>query len=122
MLETIAWIFILPGLMVAYALILRPLLRKIPALQKFYTDADGFWQTVWAYCGKSITVAWGYLLGGLGSALALIDPLASAVGDPGLKDQITTALQSNPKILGYVTIAISVITIAARLRSISKTS
>lgn len=114
------WILILPGLIVAYALILRPVLSKIPKLQKFYAEADGFWATVWAYCGKSMTVAWGYALGGVGSAMALIEPLATAVGDPGLKDQVTTALQSNPKILGYITIGISVITIAARLRSIAK--
>ena len=113
-------ILIVPGLVVGYALLLRPILHKVPALAAFYAEADGFWAKVWASCGKSATVAWGYALGGLGSAMALLDPLANAVGDPALKDQVTTALQSNPKILGYLTIGISVITIAARWRSIAK--
>ena len=63
---------------------------------------------------------WGYLLGGFGSAIAMLDPLANAVGDPELKDKVTSLLQSNPQVLGYLTIGISVITIAARLRSIAK--
>jgi hypothetical protein len=113
-------ILIVPGMIVAYAMVLRPLLHGIPQLQKFYADADGFWAKVWAICGKSVTVAWGYILGGVGSALALVDPVATELGDPGFKDQVSSMLQSNPKVLGYVTIAISVITIAARLRSIAK--
>ncbi|MDN5006475.1 hypothetical protein ACFQZO_37315 [Bradyrhizobium sp. GCM10027634] len=118
---TVLWlILIVPGLACLYALILRPMLHKIPALAKFYAEADGFWAKAWAFCGKSITVLWGYFLGGIGSALALVDPVSAALGDPDLKEQVTTALQSNPKILGYVTIAISVVTIAARLRSIGK--
>ena len=53
-------------------------------------------------------------------AMAMLDPLANAVGDPDLKDKVTSLLQSNPAMLGYFTIGISVITIAARLRSIAK--
>jgi len=111
---------IIPGLIIAYALVLRPFLRSIPALQVFYAEADGFWPKVWAYCGRSVTVTWGYLLGGLGSAMAMLDPLANMVGDPELKDKVTSLLQSNPKVLGYLTIGISVITIAARLRSFAR--
>lgn len=113
-------ILIIPGLAFLYALILRPMLHKIPPFEKFYAEADGFWAKIWAICGKSITMLWGYVLGGIGSALALLDPVAKTLGDPDLKDQVTNALQSNPKILGYVTIVISIITIAARLRSIGK--
>ena len=113
-------VFIIPGLIVAYALFLRPFLCKIAALQAFYAGANGFWAKVWAYCGKSVTIAWAYLLGGLGSAMAMLDPLANAVGDPDLKDKVTSLLQSNPRVLGYLTIAMSIITIAARLRSIAK--
>jgi len=111
---------IVPGLVCCYALILRPVLRKVPALAKFYNEADGFWATVWAYCGNSATIAAHYVVGGIGAGFALLDPLASALGDPGLKDQITSALAGNPKAVGYAMIAISVITIAARLRSIAK--
>lgn len=113
-------ILIMPGLACLYALVLRPLLHRIPAFQKFYADADGFWQKVWALCGQSVTIAWGWLLSGIGTALAAIDPIASALGDPDLKGQIGNALSSNPKVLGYVMMAISFITIAARLRSIAK--
>lgn len=113
-------VLIVPGLTVAYAMILRPLLHKISAFQKFYSEADGFWSKVWAICDKSATMAWGYILGGVGSALTLLDPIATALGDPDLKSQITGFLQSNPKYLGYFTIAVSVITLMARLRSLSK--
>lgn len=113
-------VFIIPGLIVGYALCLRPFLRKVAALQAFYAGADGLWAKIWAYCGKSVTIAWGYLLGGLGWAMAMLDPLANAVGDPDLKDKMTSLLHSNPQVLGYLTIGISVITIAARLRSIAK--
>lgn len=111
---------IVPGMACLYALILRPLLHKIPALQKLYAEADGFWAKVWAMCGKSVTVAWVYIMGGVGSALALIDPIASSLGDPDLKTQVTVMLQSNPKYIGYFTITVSLITLAARLRSIAK--
>jgi len=52
--------------------------------------------------------------------MAMVDPLATVVGDPDLKDKVTSLLQSNPRVLGYLTIGISVITIAARLRSVAK--
>jgi hypothetical protein len=113
-------VLIMPGLACGYALVLRPLLAKIPALQKFYAEADGFWAKVWALCGNSLTIAWSWLLAGIGTAMSAIDPIAAALGDPDLKSQVANALQSNPKILGYVTIGISAVTIIARLRSISK--
>lgn len=116
------WIIaILPGVIVGYALFLRPVLHAMPQLKDFYAEADGFWAKVWALCGRSITIVWGLALQGLGQALQWIDPIASALGDPDLKAQITDMLQTNPKILGYVLMAISFITIAARLRGIGKT-
>ena len=118
--STLVFILAMPGLICLYALVLRPLLARIPALAKFYAEANGFWAKVWAICGKSATLAWSYIVGGIGSAFALIDPIASAAGDPDLKGQVTTLLQSNPKVLGYFAMAISVITIVARLRSIAK--
>ena len=38
---------------------------------------------------------------------SIVDPLATAVGDPQLKEQITGVLQSNPKVLGYFAMAVS---------------
>lgn len=113
-------IAILPGLACAYFFFIRPLLEKLPAFKQFYAEADGFWQKVWAICGKSITMAWSYILAGIGAAVQLIDPIASALGDPDLRSQITGTLQADPKLLGYVAMGISLVTIAARLRSISK--
>lgn len=118
------WIFtiaVLPGLVVGYALFLRPVLHALPQLKEFYAEADGFWQKVWGLCGRSVTIIWGLALQLAGQALQWIDPVASALGDPDLRTQITDTLQANPKVLGYVLMAISFITIAARLRGIGKT-
>lgn len=112
--------FVLSGLAVGYALFLRPVLHAMPALKQFYAEADGFWQKVWALCGKSVTLAFAYVVQATSWLLQWIDPLASMVGDPDLRQQITETLSSNPKLLGYVLMAISAITIAARLRSIAK--
>ena len=116
----IALLLIFPGLVVLYVLALRPLLHKIPALQKFYAESDGVWAKAWALCGRSITIGWGYILGGIGSGVALIDPLATLLGAPDFKTQVATALASHPEYMGYFTILVSVVTIAARLRSIGK--
>jgi hypothetical protein len=113
-------IAILPGVIVGYVLFLRPVLHAIPAFKAFYDEVDGFWQKVWAVCGKSATLAWSYVVQVIGWALQWIDPIAAALGDPDLRQQITETLGSNPKILGYVLMGISAITIAARLRSIAK--
>lgn len=108
----------LPGLVVGYVLFLRPVLKAIPAFAELYAEADGFWQKVWALCGKSVTLAFAYVLQLLSQALQWIDPLASFFGDPDLRAQLTETLQANPKVLGYVLMAISFVTIAARVRSI----
>jgi hypothetical protein len=115
-------VLILPGLIVAYALFLRPILHAIPRFQKFYTEADGFWEKVWALCGKSVTLAFAYIVQAISWLLQWIDPIANFLGDPDLRQQITDTLQTNPKILGYVLMGISFITIAARVRSFSKAS
>ena len=113
-------IAILPGLIVGYALFLRPVLRALPQLKDFYAEADGFWAKVWAVCGRSVTVVWGLFLGALSGAFQWLDPIAAALGDPDLKQQIVDYLKDNPAVLGYVLTAISVVTIAARLRSFAK--
>jgi hypothetical protein len=112
--------FILPGLIAGYFMFLRPVLHAMPALKQFYDDADGFWAKVKALAGNSLTVAWGYFMAGVGFVAQWIEPLGNMVGDPDLKSQISETLQANPKILGYVLMGISAMTIAARLRSIAK--
>jgi hypothetical protein len=113
-------ILIIPGLACAYFFFLRPILAAMPAFQKFYAEADGFWMKVWALCGKSATLAWSYVLAGIGMMVQFIDPLAAAVGDPNLHDQVTQALASDPKILGYFAMFVAVVTVASRLRTIGK--
>lgn len=111
---------IVPGVACGYFFFLRPVLKAIPALKNFYAEADGFWAKVKALAGNSITVAWGYFMAGVGFVAQWIEPLGTMFGDPDLKSQITDTLQANPKILGYVLMGISAVTIAARLRSVAK--
>jgi hypothetical protein len=108
------------ALVLAYALIVRPILHKIPALKAFYDEADTVWAKVWALAWNSLTVAWSYLMAAVGAVMQGIDTIGSALGDPGLKDQITQTLGSDPKVLGYILLSISTVTLLARLRSISK--
>jgi hypothetical protein len=108
-----AWFLILPGLLAAYFLFFRSILKAIPALKGFYAEADGFWAKVWAVCGKSVTMVWGYFLAAIGA-------LSSALGDPSIMAQITGALKEHPEYLGYVLMGVSAVTIATRLRSIGK--
>lgn len=109
-------VLIFPGLVVVYFFYLRPILHALPMFKRFYEEADGFWATVWVFCGKSVTMTWAYVLQGLSWALQYIDPISNFLGDPQLSQQITDRLQGNPEILGYILMIISFITIAARLR------
>lgn len=113
-------ILIVPGLLAAYFIIARPLLKKIPAFAAFYDKADTFWGKLSALSGNSLTVLWGYVLAAVGGAFQLVDMLASALGDPSLdlKTQVTDTLKDNPALLGYILMGISAVTIAARLRGL----
>jgi hypothetical protein len=113
-------LLIIPGLACLYALVLRPLLHRIAVLKRFYDEADGFWARAWALCGRSVTLAWSYLLAAAGTAFAVLDKLAGYAGDPALGDQVRTALQNHPEYVGYFTIVVSVLTIFSRLRSLGK--
>ena len=72
-----------------------------------------------AFCLHSVTIAWGYLLAIAGCALAFIDNVGDALGDPTLRDQLSAAI-GDTKTTGRVLLSISVITILARLRSLKK--
>lgn len=116
----ITLLFVLPGLIAAYFIFFRSVLKAIPALKSFYAQADGFWAKMWALCGKSVTMAWSYFLAGVGTVMQYLEPIGAALGDPNIKSQVVGALQANPKVLGYVLMGISAITIVSRLRSIAK--
>jgi hypothetical protein len=113
-------ILIVPGLVCGYAFFVRPILRAVPQLKGFYAEADGFWAKIWAVCGKSATMAWSYIMALIGSVMQAVEPIASMLGDPDVKQQVTDALGANPQLLGYVLMGISAVTIASRLRSLAK--
>ncbi len=113
-------ILIVPGLVCGYFFLLRPALKAIPKFKQFYVEADGFWMKVSALGGHSASIAWGYLLAIAGLGAQMIEPIAAALGDPDIKAQITNTLSADPKVLGYFAMAVSAITIAARLRGLTK--
>ncbi|WKA31615.1 hypothetical protein [Bradyrhizobium roseum] len=115
-----SFVLIVPGLVVAYLMFVRPVLRAVPAFRSFYAEADSVWQKVWAVCGKSLTVAWSYLVLAASTVLSQIDLLAATLGDPNFKEQVTGVIGTDPKVLGYFAMVVSTVTIAARLRSIGK--
>lgn len=112
---------ILPGLIAAYLMWGRKELAAWPAFKAFYTKADGFWAKVWAICGKSVTMAWAYFLGALGTLFNQLDSIAATLGDPNFKQQVADFLHSDPKYLGYFMMMVSAFTIAARLKGLAGT-
>lgn len=74
-----------------------------------------------AACLHSLTIAWSYLLAAIGSMMASIDSIGDALGDPNLRDQINAAV-GDTRTAGRILLAISIITILARLRSLRKAS
>jgi len=72
-----------------------------------------------AFCLHSLTIAWGYVLALVGGAMSVVDSIGDALGDPSLKDQVSTAI-GDARIAGRVLLGISIITILARLRSLRK--
>lgn len=105
---------------VLYIVKLRPVLHDAPMFRDMYAQADGFWQKVWALCGKSVTMAVGYVAQFFGVCLQLLDPVATLLGDPDLKQTITDALNASPKTLGIVLSLISAVVLFARVRSLFK--
>lgn len=110
-------LLIIPGLICAYFFFLRPVLAAVPKFKQFYIDADGFWMKMSALGGHSASIAWGYFLMLVGLIGQAVEPVANMLGDPGFKDQLTQTFAADPKILGYILMGISAVTIAARLRS-----
>lgn len=74
-----------------------------------------------AFCLNSLTIAWGYFLAFLGLMLQLVDAAGDVLGDPAIKDQVSAAV-GDPTWVGRVLLAISIVTLAARLRSIRRQS
>lgn len=113
-------ILIVPGVVAFYWMILRPILASLPVFKQFYVEADGFWAKVSALAGHSLTIFWSYATMLIGAISQGIDVIGPMLGDPDMKQQITDALAMNPKALGAVLMAISLITIVTRIRSLGK--
>lgn len=77
------------------------------------------WARTKASCLNSLTMAWGYFLAIVGTAMQAIDAVADALGDPNLRDQISAAV-GDTKTAGRILLGVSVVTIIARLRSLRK--
>ncbi|WP_441237472.1 hypothetical protein [Bradyrhizobium sp. 930_D9_N1_4] len=72
-----------------------------------------------AACLHSMTIAWSYCIALAGALASIIDDLADALGDPGVKDQISSAF-GDVKTAGRIMLVISVVTIIARLRTLRR--
>lgn len=118
------WLFytilIVPGLVAFYLMILRPILASLPVFKKFFVEADGFWAKVSALAGHSMVIAWSYFMTAVGMISQGIDTIGPLLGDPDLKQQLTDSLSMNPKALGVALMAISLITIVTRIRTLGK--
>jgi hypothetical protein len=77
------------------------------------------WARIKTCCLNSLTIAWSYFLAFAGAVMQAIDTIADALGDPSLKDQISTAV-GDAKTAGRILLGVSIITIIARLRSLRK--
>lgn len=77
------------------------------------------WARTKACCLNSVTMAWGYFLAFVGATMQAVDTVADALGDPNLRDQISSAV-GDTKTAGRILLAVSVLTIIARLRSLRK--
>ena len=72
-----------------------------------------------AACLHSMTIAWSYCIALAGALASVIDDLADALGDPGVKDQISVAV-GDVTTTGRIMLVISVVTIIARLRTLRR--
>lgn len=77
------------------------------------------WARIKVCCLNSLTIAWSYLLAFAGVAMQAVDNIADALGDSGLRDQISAAI-GDAKTAGRILLCISIVTIIARLRSLRK--
>lgn len=76
------------------------------------------WDKLKAICGRSLTIAWGYLLAVFGAAMDNVDGAAALVGDPTFAQHVKTVIGTDPIILAKYAYVAAVVTISARLRGI----
>lgn len=108
------------GAVIGYVAFLRPVLETVPVFREMYRQESTVLGKLWAVCGRSASILWSYFLTALAALWGMIDPLAEALGDPNLRDQLLGGLKGHPAIVGYVVFGVAGVTLVARVRSIRK--
>jgi hypothetical protein len=78
---------------------------------------QNIWQKIWAACGRSATIAVGYIGAVLGILYANLDNLAGVVVDPSIVAWVHSVIDSHPVIAKYTFAGFGAIVILARMRS-----
>lgn len=80
--------------------------------------AGSFWQRTLQAGQRSATIVWAKLVIMAGGVVVVLDKIADLAGDPTLTAQIQQ--YATPQMVGYVTIAIMLVNVWARLRTLGK--
>lgn len=78
------------------------------------------WERIKSACFNSVTMAVQYVGLALGVVMANLDNIATIVGDPGFVAQVQSWFGGNPKVIGGIMAAFSIVTMMARLRTLLK--
>jgi hypothetical protein len=73
--------------------------------------------TLKAWCLHSLTIAWAYVLVAAGALVEIVPPALDLVNSPEAAETIRSVIPAN--YMGAYTIAIGVLTFAARMRSLA---
>lgn len=76
------------------------------------------WASIKAACWHSLSIAWAYVLMGVGAAFYGLDILATLLNDPTINEQFTKVFGADPSVMGKITMTIGAVTAAARARSL----
>lgn len=81
-------------------------------------EAGSFWQRTLKAGRESATIVWAKIVIIAAGLVAVLDRIADLAGDPSLTAQIQQ--YATPQIAGYVMIAIMLVNVWARLRTLGK--
>lgn len=82
------------------------------------TETGSFWQRTLKAGKDSATIVWAKVVLIAGGLVAVLDKIASLVGDPSLATQIQQYV--TPQIVSYVMMGIMFVNVWARLRTLNK--
>jgi hypothetical protein len=81
-------------------------------------ETGSFWQRTLKVGKESATIVWAKVVIIAGGLVAVLDKIADLAGDPSLTAQIQQ--YATPQIVSYVMIAIMIVNVWARLRTLGK--